>query len=145
MSLENGVMILSLLMTIVGLVTSIYYAASQKRKCDKEENECRIKEQASLANQISKLASREDLDKKIETELASLKKDLNYKIEDLKSDVKSQIDDLKHDIKSQKEFTSEIKVDMVTTRESDRHAHSRIDALEKRVDDIVSMVKQKSS
>lgn len=144
MQLDVFVPVCSLLVAVIGLIASIYYAASTKKKSDKKEADQCSKDIGQLTYLINNLVSKEHLDKKLEHELCNLKSDFNLKIDDFKTDVKVQIEDLKHDIKSQKEFTSEIKVDVIRTLESDKHAHSRIDILEKRVDDFVTMLKHYS-
>lgn len=138
----SAITLVSLLIAAISLIASIYYAAFTKKTTEKQEIEKHSDDMNNILMRINGLATRDYLDQKLENELSSLKKDFNFKMEDLKSNMKAQIDELKHDIKSQKEFTSEIKIEMVKTRASVDSAHKRTDTLEKRIDDIVAMIKK---
>lgn len=127
---------LSLLIGFFSFAFTVYHTQKTAAKQQQDTEITQAQNHQKILSRLDMLASKDFLDVRLKEEMGDLEGRLKTQINALRIDMKEQINEVKHDIKFQQETTGTMAKDVVKASESAQNAHERIEATNKRLDDL---------
>lgn len=139
MELSSILTIIGLSLSFIGLSANFYYSNKKTRQKVEEQIECKAKSQQEILTKLDTVATKDYLDKRLNQEVAEIKKGFKTEMDELKIDMKEQINALKLDIKEQQVNIGEVSKGVIEAKKSSEYAHDRINTVNDRIDDLKEM------